>query len=316
MTTLIRGRAAAFKVDIVRRDMADARRVRARGGGNEHSAEHGVPHAATRTRRIQPGRRPLRTSLVELAAAHELVFFLAQRDLKVRYRQTVLGAAWALLQPGATMLVFTIFLGDLVPVPDVPYAVFALAGLVPWMFFANATAGASGSLLSNVGMLGKIYFPRLAMPLAAIGAVLVDLVLSMGLLALVMLWYGIEPSVRVVWLPAFTLLAIVSAAGLGFLLSALSVEFRDFRYLVPFMLQTLLFLTPVAYPSKVVDEPLQTILALNPMAGVVEGYRWALFGTGTQILSTMLISAASGVVLLMLGVTYFHRREPVFADVA
>ncbi len=267
-------------------------------------------------RRIEPGRQPLRQSLLELWSGWEIVAFLALRDLKVRYRQTVLGAAWALLQPAATMLVFTVFLSNLVHVPDVPYPLFALTGLVPWVFFSNALGAASGSLVANVRMLNKVYFPRMAMPLAAVVAVLVDLALSLGLLACVMLGYGFTPGVRVLALPYLTLVAVAAATGLGLLLSALSVEFRDFRYLVPFMSQTLLFVTPVAYPSSVVGEPGQTLLALNPMAGVVEGYRWALLGAGTDAGSAVAISTATAAVLLASGVAYFHRRERVFADVA
>jgi len=254
--------------------------------------------------------------LRELWAYRELLYFLVWRDVKVRYKQTVLGAAWAVLQPFLLMVVFSVFLGRLAGVPSegLPYPIFAYSALVPWTFFASSLSGASESLVANSNLVSKVYFPRLILPLGAAGGFAVDFLIAFGMLIVLMLVYDIAPTLAIVWVPLFTLLAFCTAIGVGTWLAALNVKYRDVRHAVPFLIQVWLFATPVAYPASLVPERWQWLYGLNPMAGVVEGFRWALLGTPAPPWTLLAITA--GMVLLMLvgGTAYFHRAERSFAD--
>jgi len=278
-----------------------------------------VTHASVRpnTLRIQPTRGWVALRLGEVVAYRELLYFLVWRDLKVRYRQTILGVAWAVLQPLLTMLVFTLFFGRLARVPSdgVPYSLFAYAGLVPWTFFATGLAMASNSLVASAHLITKVYFPRLTIPLATVLASLVDFALTFPLLFGLMWYHGVAPTMNVLWLPAFVALAFVTAFGVGLWLSALNVEFRDVRHAVPFLTQLWMFATPIAYPSSLLPEQWRAIYALNPMVGVVEGFRWALLGTDTRPGPMIVVSAVAAVALLIGGAFFFRRMERTFADV-
>jgi lipopolysaccharide transport system permease protein len=242
---------------------------------------------------------------------------MAWRDIKVRYKQTVLGAAWAIIQPFFTMVVFSIFFGKLARVPSdgLPYPIFAYAALVPWTFFANGLNQASNSLVGSANLIKKVYFPRLVVPISSVISGVVDFMLAFAVLLGMMLFYGILPTVNILWLPLFVLLTFVTALGVGFWLSALNVQFRDVRYTVPFLTQFWLFATPIAYPSSLLSEPWRTLYGINPMVGVVEGFRWALLGTDTAPGAIILISSLMALALLVGGAFYFRRLERSFADV-
>jgi lipopolysaccharide transport system permease protein len=278
-----------------------------------------VTHASIRpnTLRIEPTRGWVALRLGEVVAYRELLFFLVWRDLKVRYKQTVLGVAWAVLQPLLTMLVFTLFFGRLARVPSdgVPYSVFAYTALVPWTFFATGLAMASNSLVGSAHLITKVYFPRLTIPLATVLAALVDFALAFPLLFGLMWYHGIVPTANVIWLPAFIALAFATALGVGLWLSALNVEFRDVRHAVPFLTQLWMFATPIAYPSSLLPEQWRVVYALNPMVGVVEGFRWGLLGTNTRPGPMIVVSAIAAVALLVGGAFFFRRMERTFADV-
>jgi lipopolysaccharide transport system permease protein len=235
----------------------------------------------------------------------------------VRYKQTILGATWAILQPFLTMVVFSIFFGRLAEVPSdgLPYPVFSFSALVPWTFFANGLTQGSNSVVANAGMVKKIYFPRLTLPVATVMAGLVDFALAFAVLIGMMYFYRIAPTSNIVWLPLFLLLALITALGASLWFAALNVRFRDVRYIVPFLVQFWLFLTPIAYPSSIVPEQWQLIYGLNPMVGVVEGFRWALLGTDTQTGPMVFVSALVSLFLLVSGVIYFRRTEKSFADI-
>jgi lipopolysaccharide transport system permease protein len=237
--------------------------------------------------------------------------------LKVRYKQTVLGVAWVVIQPFFTMVVFTVVFGKLVRMPSdgVPYALFSLAAIVPWMFFAHGLTQVSNSVVSNQDLVRKVYFPRLALPLAAVLSGVVDLALSFLMLIGVMAYFSFLPTSRILLLPAFVALAIVTALGTGLWLAALNVRYRDVRHIVPFMLQIWLFLTPVVYPSSLLVEPWRTLYGLNPMAGVVEGFRWALLGTTIAPGAMIGVSALAALLILLGGIAFFRRVESSFADI-
>jgi lipopolysaccharide transport system permease protein len=247
----------------------------------------------------------------------ELLYFLIWRDLKVRYRQTVLGAAWAIIQPFFTMIVFSLFFGWLAKMPSdgVPYPAFAYTALVPWMFFANALALSSNSLVLDEKMVTKVYFPRVIIPLSAVLSGLVDLAIASVVLGGMIVFYGLALSASLWCLPLFVVLATTTALGAGLWLAALNVEYRDVRYAVPFLIQLWLFATPVAYPSSLVPEGWRALLGLNPMTGVVEGFRWALLGRGDLPGLLVLVSVLSATGLLATGLYYFGRMEDTFADV-
>jgi lipopolysaccharide transport system permease protein len=266
---------------------------------------------------VKPSRGWISLQLGELWKYRELIYFLTWRDIKVRYKQTVLGAAWAIIQPFFTMVVFSLFFGKLAKVPSdgIPYPIFAYAALVPWTFFANGLNQSSNSLVGNANLIKKVYFPRLVVPFSSVISGLVDFVLAFIVLVGMMLAYGIFPTINIVWLPLLLLLTFISALGVGLWLSALNVQFRDVRYTVPFLIQFWLFATPIAYPSSLLSEPWRTFYGLNPMVGVVEGFRWALLGADTAPGPIILVSALMALALLVGGVFYFRRMEKTFADV-
>jgi lipopolysaccharide transport system permease protein len=267
--------------------------------------------------RIQPSKGWVSLKLRGLWEYRELVFFLVWRDIKVRYKQTIMGASWAILQPFLSMVIFSLFFGRLAKVPSdgLPYPIFSYAALVPWTFFSNALVQSSNSLVLNANAIKKIYFPRLALPLASALSGVVDFVLAFSVLLAMMFFYGLVPTINVLWLPLFLLLAFITSLGTGFWLSAMNVQFRDVRYTIPFLTQAWLFATPVAYPSSLLSEPWRTLYGLNPMAGVVEGFRWALLGINASPGPIIIVSSLVGVGLLISGAFYFRRMERTFADV-
>ncbi len=267
--------------------------------------------------RIQPAKGWVGFNFRELWKFRELLYFLVLRDLKVRYKQTALGAAWAMIQPFLTMLVFSLFFGRLAHVPSdgLPYPLFAFTGLVPWTFFANTLAQSSNSLIGSQHLITKVYFPRLVIPISSVLSGILDFTIAFLLLIGMVLYYGIVPGIACLTLPLFFLLALITALGTGLWLSALNVEFRDVRYIVPFLIQFWLFSTPVAYPSSLLSEPWRTIYGLNPMVGVVEGFRWALLKTTNTPDAALIVSAIAAMVLLITGALYFRRMERTFADV-
>lgn len=266
---------------------------------------------------MTPPRRWSPLDLRDLWSHRDLVYFLAWRDVKVRYAQASIGVAWAILQPLLMMVVFTVFLGKLARVPSdgIAYPVFAFSGLLPWTYFANATSTATESLVTSANMVSKVYFPRLAVPLAALLSWLPDLTAATGILILMMLVYGLTPAWTVILLPVLALYALLAAASVSVWLSALNVAYRDVRYAVPFLIQLWLFATPVVYPASLVPERFRAWFGLNPMAGVVEGFRWALLGRDGPPLALMAVSASVSLVVLVAGLYYFRRMEHGFADV-
>jgi lipopolysaccharide transport system permease protein len=269
------------------------------------------------TIRLQPTRGFSRVlAPKELWRYRDLAAQIALRDITVRYRQTLLGAAWAVLQPIGFMVVFSLFFGSLAGVTTngLPYAPFYLAALVPWTFFANALLLGSDSLVANSGLVSKIYFPRIFMPAGILVAGFVDLAISTTILLIIVFAWGLAPSIAILTLPLLVVIAAAAALGASTLLSALNVRFRDVRYVVPFGIQLWLFASPIAYPSSLLDEPWRTISAINPMVGVVEGFRWATLGEGAAPWDLIAISAASAVVILLAGLAYFDRVERGFAD--
>jgi lipopolysaccharide transport system permease protein len=266
---------------------------------------------------IRPPKRWSSVGLRELWRFRELVFFLTWRDVKVRYKQTVLGASWALLQPFMTMIVFTIIFNHLGRIHSgkVPYPLFALSGLSLWFYFANAINVASNSLVANSTLITKVYFPRLSVAVSPVLAGLVDLLLALVLVAGTMAYYGFVPDWRLLLVPAFVALALVTALGIGLILSSLNVRYRDVRYAVPFVMQIWLYASPVAYPSSAVGQGLRrTVYGLNPMTGVIDGFRWALLGTGGLHVGEVLVSVGTALVFLAVGILYFARTERTFAD--
>jgi lipopolysaccharide transport system permease protein len=256
--------------------------------------------------------------LRELWEYRELLYFLVWRDVKVRYKQTALGAAWAIIQPLFTMVVFSVFFGRLAGLPSdgLPYPVFSYTALVPWTYFATALTMSSNSLVDHARLITKVYFPRLLVPTASVLAGLLDLAIASTVLVGMILYYGIVPGPAVLLLPAFVILAAATALGVGLWLSALNVQYRDVRYTIPFLVQFWLFLTPVAYSSTLVPERWRALYGLNPMTGVVEGFRWALLGKAEPPGALLFVSVGSVVLLLAGGLFYFRRMERRFADVA
>jgi lipopolysaccharide transport system permease protein len=266
---------------------------------------------------IEPPRRWQALDLGEIWHYRELVYFLTWRELRVRYRQTFFGGSWAVLQPLMTMVVFTIVFSRLIGVPSegIPYPVFSYAALVPWTFFATAMARGGNSLIQDPNLLSKVYFPRLALPLAAVSALLVDFGVAFVILLGMMAYYGIVPGAEVLTLPLFLALAYLTALAVAVWLSSINVKYRDITYVVPLLSQFWLFLTPVAYPITLVPDEWRVVYGLNPMVGVVEGFRWALLGTDSADLGTLLASTVVVLVLSVSGLFYFRRTEREFADV-
>jgi lipopolysaccharide transport system permease protein len=265
---------------------------------------------------IEPAEGWVALKLRDLWAYRELLYFLTWREIKVRYKQTAIGAAWAIIQPVCNMLIFTLFFGRLAKMPSdgIPYPVFTLAALVPWTFFANGLAQSANSLVGNANLVTKVYFPRLAIPISAVLSGMVDFLLAFLLLVSLIVIDGVHISAQIVWLPAFVLLALSTALGVGLWLSALNVEYRDVRYVVPFLMQFWMFATPIVYPSSLLKEPWKTVYGLNPMAGVVEGFRWSILGSGNRPGPMLAASAAASLLLLLSGAYYFRRMENSFAD--
>lgn len=256
--------------------------------------------------------------LRELWEYREVLYFLVWRDIKVRYRQTLIGAAWAIIQPFMTMVVFTIFFGRLAKVPSdgMPYPLFAFAALVPWTFFANGLTLGSNSLVASGNLITKVYFPRLLVPCARVLSGLLDFLLAFSVLLGMIWWYGRLPRPSwILWVPGLLLLTLLTAVGISLWLSALNVRYRDIQHVVPFLVQLWLFATPIAYPSSLLAEHWRVWYALNPMVGVVEGFRWALLGTGTAPGLVLSVSGFAAVTLLVSGAFFFRRIERTFADV-
>ncbi|MBX9602047.1 MAG: ABC transporter permease [Bryobacteraceae bacterium] len=266
---------------------------------------------------LQPTRGWVGLRLAELWEFRELLLFLSWRDVKIRYKQTALGAAWAILQPLLTMLVFSLFFGKLAKIPSdgIPYPLFTLAGLVPWAFFSYGLTQSSNSVVAGAHMIRKIYFPRLMIPMSSVVAGGVDFFFALLLLFGMMTLNGIGLTARAWTLPAFVLLAFATSMGVGLWLAALNVQYRDIRYIVPFLVQFWMYATPIAYPSTLLPEPWRTVYGINPMAGVVEGFRWALLGAKTAPGPMILLSAGVALTLLVTGAFWFRRAERSFADV-
>lgn len=266
--------------------------------------------------RIKPSSGWVSLRLRDLWEYRELLYFLVWRDIKLRYKQTALGATWAIIQPFLTMVVFSLFFGKLGKMSSdgIPYPIFSFAALVPWTFFANGLNQASNSLVGSSNLIKKVYFPRLAVPIATVLSSAVDFALAFVVLLGMMLYYHIVPTVNVVWLPLFLLLTLITSLGVSLWLSALNVEFRDVRYVVPFIVQFWLFATPIAYSSRLLPEPWRTLYGINPMVGVVEGFRWALLGTNTRPGPMIAVSSLVALLILIGGAYYFRRMERTFAD--
>ena len=291
--------------------MSVAERIARQDGITAHDA------ATLPVTRIEHSSGWISLNLAEVWRYRELLYFLIWRDIVVRYKQTALGASWAIIQPVMTMVVFSVVFGRLSAIPSdgIPYPLFSFAALVPWTFFANGLTQSSNSLVGSANLIQKVYFPRLMIPAASVLGGAVDFALAFVVLIGMMAYYGISPTINILWLPLFLLLALATALGVGLWLSALNVRFRDVRYIVPFITQFWLFATPIAYPSSLLDEPWRTVYGLNPMAGVVEGVRWALLGTNTAPGSMIALSAVAATVMLVGGAYYFRRMEKAFADI-
>ncbi len=269
-------------------------------------------------KRIEPSKGWVNLGLRELWEYRELLYFMTWRDIKVRYKQTVLGVAWAIIQPITTMIVFTIFFGNLAQIPsdDIPYPLFNYAALVPWTFFASALGKSANSMVASANLIKKVYFPRLVVPLSNVLSGVVDFLLAFVVLIFMMIGFGFTPTINVIFLPFFLLLAFVTSLSVGLWLSALNVQFRDVKYIIPFLTQIWLFITPIAYPSSLIEnEFLRAVYGLNPMTGVVEGFRWALLGTDTAPGAIIVVSTSMAVVSFVGGLFYFRRMEKTFADV-
>ena len=274
--------------------------------------QHDVPVV-----RITARRGWMALDLAELCDYRELLYFFVWRDIKVRYKQTVIGAAWAVLQPVLTMIVFSLFFGKLAKIPSggLPYPIFYYSALLPWMYFSTAMQNATNIVVDNQRVITKIYFPRVVLPIASVLPGLLDFVISFAVFLIMMAYYRIVPTAAVIWLPAFLLLAVLTALGVGLWLSALNALYRDIRYVVPFVVQFWMFASPVAYPSSLVPAKWRWLYGLNPMVGVIEGFRWALTGHGEP--PGILLAASTVAVLLLVfsGLVYYHAVEGTMADV-
>lgn len=276
-----------------------------------------VERPAVVRRVIEPTRGWRFLDLRELLHYRELLFFLTWRDVKVRYKQTAIGVAWALLQPLALMLVFTLFFGRLARIDrqlDIPYPLFAYAGLLPWQLFARTLSESTSSLVTDQRLITKVYFPRILVPTSYCLAAVLDFLIGAVLLVGLMAWYGVGPGLAALWLPAFMLLMFITTLGVGYWLSALNTEYRDVMYVVPFLVQFWMFITPVVYPSSMVPERFRWMLGLNPMSGVVEGLRWCMLGYGEGPGPMLLISVLVAVIVFLTGIVWFRYRERTFVD--
>jgi lipopolysaccharide transport system permease protein len=276
-----------------------------------------LPGEAVPAIRIEAAKAWPSLKLHELWGYRELMYFLVWRDIKVRYKQSVLGVGWALIQPLFTMLLFGLFFGRLAKVPSdgIPYPLFALCALVPWTYFSNGLTQASNSLVTNSSLIKKVYFPRLAIPVAKVFSALVDFGVAFVMLLGMTFYYRVHPSLKMLWVPLFLLLAMVTALGAALWLSSLNVRIRDVEQALPFLSQVWLFSTPVAYPSSLLRQPWRTLYGINPMVGVVEGFRWALLGAKTAPGPMIVVSSLVAAVMLVVGAFWFRRMEKTFADV-
>jgi len=255
---------------------------------------------------------------IDLWRYRELFYFLVWRDILVRYKQTVIGMAWALIRPLLTMIVFVIVFGKLAKLPSegVPYPILVFAALLPWQFFSNAFTEAANSLISNANMISKVYFPRLVVPTSAVIVSFVDFLISGIILVGLMLWYGFGPNWRIITLPLFTVIAFAAAMGAGLWIAALNVKYRDFRYIIPFVVQIGLYVSPVGFGSNIVPEQWRLLYSINPMVGVIDGFRWAILGGNFQLYwPGFLLSLTLVLVILVTGIVYFRKTEKTFADV-
>lgn len=267
---------------------------------------------------IKPSKGFSARKLITLWEYRELLYFFIWRDIKVRYKQTIIGIAWAIIQPLCAMLLFTLVFGRLAKIPsdNIPYPLFAYTALVPWLFFANGLSNCSESMVSSSNLIKKIYFPRLTIPLSAVLSGAVDFTLAFIVLLLMMPFFGITPGINIIWIPFFILLAFITCLGVGLWLTTMNVLFRDVRYVIPFLIQLWLFASPVVYPSSMLDEPWRSIYGINPMVGVIEGFRWSLLGTTENAPGTILIvSTFVSLFILFTGIIFFGRMEKKFADV-
>jgi len=267
--------------------------------------------------RITPPSRWWELPLGEMWAYRELLYFFVWRDIKIRYKQTAIGAAWAVLEPFLTMLIFSLFFGSLSHIPSqgLPYPIFYYSALLPWMYFAGALQNATNTIVENQRLITKVYFPRLILPFSSVLSGLVDFGVSFLMFAAMMIYYGIRPSAAILWFPVFLLLAVLTALGVGLWLAALNAIYRDVRYVLPFLVQFWMFASPVAYPSSLVPEKWRWLYGLNPMAGVIEGFRWSLAGKGEPPGHLVFVSAAVVAAVLLSGTAYFQGMETTIADV-
>jgi len=265
---------------------------------------------------IEPTRGWIPINLREIWHYRDLLYILTARDIKIRYKQTLLGAAWAIIQPLFTMVIFTLFFGKLAGMPsdNIPYPLFAYAGLLPWTFFSNAVTQSGNSLVGNSNLITKVYFPRMIIPMASVGSGLVDFAIAFGLLLVLMFYYGVGPSVSILMLPVLVVLTSLLAIGIGMWMSALNVKYRDIRYALPFLIQLGLFATPIIYPASMVPEKWRLVLSLNPMTGLIEGYRSAFFGLPFDWIALGISTALTAIILVYAAFT-FRRMERSFADV-
>ncbi len=265
---------------------------------------------------IEPPRKWVALELLDLWRYRDLLYFLTWRDIKVRYKQTALGAAWAIIQPFLTMVVFSVIFGALAKLPSegLPYPIFSFTALLPWQLFAVALSASSNSLISSGTLISKVYFPRIVITIASMLTGVVDFCIAFLVLLAMMAYYGVTPTIRMLTLPFYLVLALASALSVGIWLAALNVKYRDFRYVVPFLVQVWMYATPIAYSSSLVPEKWKILYGLNPMTGVVEGFRWALLGSGEGISQMVWVSVAVVIALLIGGLYYFKRMEHSFAD--
>ena len=266
---------------------------------------------------IQPRKVFLHLDLQAVWQSRELLYFLIWRDVKIRYKQTMLGATWVIIQPLMTMVIFTVIFGQFARIPSdgLPYSIFIYTALLPWQYFSQAISRSSDSLVASAHLITKIYFPRLIIPISAVLAPLVDFAIAFVVLLGMMAWFGISPYWNALFLPLFLLLALITALAVSLFLSALNVKYRDVRYTVPFLIQVWMYASPVVYPVSIMPAQWRLLYSLNPLVGVIESFRWALLGKGSPDFSIMVVSGTVVVVLLLGGIIYFREMERTFADV-
>jgi lipopolysaccharide transport system permease protein len=264
---------------------------------------------------IEPSKGWIPVDLHELWEFRDLLYFFTWRDVKVRYKQTFLGFAWAIIQPLLAMVVFTLFFGNLAKIPSdgIPYPIFAYTALLPWTLFSESIIRSTNSTVANANIIKKVYFPRIALPVSSVLSPLIDFGIAFVILIIMMIYYGIVPSANIFFLLAFILLAVITSLGIGLWLSALNAMYRDFQYVVPFVVQIWMFASPVVYPASMVPPAYQIFYGLNPMTGVIEGFRWVLLGTNPPG-AIIAVSAAISVVILVTGMFFFRRMQTTFAD--